>query len=144
MQHMSAADGIAIHHCYDRFWQRTNLLLHIKHVEARHTVVADISATAFHIHVATGAESLVAGTGENHDTYALCFATPCESLTHLPCGARSERIAVAWAVDCYFGNTVIFFEKYFLEVEVFNLFPFSCFHIYVFFVSFLIPLRSSE
>ena len=50
---MSAADGIAVNHRDDGFWQTTNLHLHIKYTQTGYTLLVDIAATTFHMHVAS-------------------------------------------------------------------------------------------
>ena len=128
MQHMTATDGIAVDHRDDRLGQTAYLHLHIEHAEARHTLSVDIAATTFHMHVATGAESLVASTCEQHDTNVQAVTAIVERLRHLPRRERGERIAIAFAVDGDLRNVMPLFKKDLLEVESFNLFPVS-FHI---------------
>ena len=78
------------------------------------------------MHVAAGTEGFVADPGKDDHTDVLCFATIAESLTHLPCRERCKGIAVAFPVDGYLRNVIVFLEEDFLEIKPFNLFPFSC------------------
>ena len=125
---MASTDSVAVDHSYDRLRQRAYLLLHIEHVKARHTVVADISATSLDVHVATRTERHVASSGQYYHPYALRFTTPRKRLRHLPRGAWCKGVAITRTVYRYLGYTVIFLKEYLLKVEVLYLFPFSCFH----------------
>ena len=125
VQHMTAANGEAVNHSDDRLGQRANLLLHVKNVETWHTIVADIAATAFDVHVATRAEGLVASTCKDDHTYALRLATPGKRLRHLPCGAGCEGVTITRTVYCNLGYAVIFFEENLLKIEILNLYPFT-------------------
>ena len=53
MQHMSAAYGIAVYHGDDRLRQTTYLHLYVEYAETWHSVLVNISATSFDVHVAT-------------------------------------------------------------------------------------------
>lgn len=74
------------------------------------------------MHVATGAEGLVAGTGEDDDPYVEVVAAVGERLTHLPHCQRRKRIAVARAVDSDLCDVVVFLKENLLEVEPLLLF----------------------
>ena len=69
MQHMTAANGVAVHHGYDGLRQSSDLHLHIQHIEPWHSVGTDISSTSLDVHVTTRAESLVAGACEYDNPY---------------------------------------------------------------------------
>ena len=128
MQHVAATYGVAVHHGYHGLGQTAYLHLHVEHIEAWHAIAAHIAPAAFHVHVAPAAEGFVASAGEQHHAYALGLAAPGKGLAHLPRGERGEGVAVARPVDGDLGNAVVFFKQDFLEVEVFNLFPFSFCH----------------
>ena len=68
MKHMATPDGITVHHGHYRLGHPAYLPLHITHIEAGHTVVLYLSATALHMHVHSGTEGLVAGSCEQHHT----------------------------------------------------------------------------
>lgn len=131
MQDVSSADGVAVDHRYDRLRQPPYLHLYVEDVEPRHTILAYVSATSFDMHVATGAESLVTGTGEDDHTYVEMVAAVGEGLAHLPHRQRREGVAVAWSVDGNLRDVVVFLKEYLLEVETLYCFPFSFHNIYV-------------
>ena len=84
------------------------------------------------MHVAAGAECLVAGAGQEHDTDVLALAAVGERLRHFPCGQWREGVAVTLAVDGDFRDMVILLEKDFLEVESFDFVPDSCHYMFSF------------
>ena len=92
MKHVSSAYGKTVDHGNDRLGQGPYLFLHVKHIETRHSVCADIAAFAFYVHVTSRAEGLCLevvffchaalawgiGSCEDNYTYVLCFAAMCE------------------------------------------------------------------
>ena len=92
MQHMTASDGITIHHRDDRLGQATDLHLYIKHTKTGHSVFINIAATTFYVHVATRTEGMFHisqsltlrhlrhGTCEQHHRDILHLTTHRESL----------------------------------------------------------------
>ena len=70
MQYMASADGKSVYHGNDGLRKTADLHLHIQHVQTGHTIIAYISSVAFHIHVATGTEGHVAGSGEQYNADA--------------------------------------------------------------------------
>ena len=131
MQHVAAADGVAVDHGDDRLGKPPDLHLHVEHIQSGHAVAADISATPLDVHVAARTESLVAGTGKNDHANVETVAAIGESLLHFHDCKRCESIAVTWPVDGDFGNVMIRFKQDFLEVESCYGFPVS-FHILIF------------
>ena len=117
MQDMPSADGIAVNHRDNRLGQAPDLHLHVEHIQSGHTVRTYISAPALDVHVASGAESQVAGTRKYHHPYVEMVAAIGESLAHLPHRKGRESIAVAGTVDGYLGDMMIFLEEDFLEIE---------------------------
>ena len=113
------------------------LHLHIQHVEPWHTIVADISAAPFGMHIAACAKCLVARTRQQHHAHVLTRATVVKSTAHLPCGERCECVAIALAVDGDFGNAVKVLKQNFFKVETLNGLPFSLTHLYFSFKSFM-------
>ena len=126
---MTTADGISVDHGNDRLRQPPYLHLHVENVQTWHAVVADISSTPLHMHVAARTKGLVAGTGEQHHAYFGVLTAKAERLRYLPRGLWCERIAIAFAVDGNLGDVVILLKKDFLEILQFS--PFSFFHINV-------------
>ena len=114
---MSSADGIAVNHRDNGLRQAPDLHLHVKHIQPWHAVGAHISAPAFDVHVASGAESHVAGTRKYHHPNVQMVAAIGESLTHLPHCQRRESIAIAGPIDSYLGDMMIFFEENLLKIE---------------------------
>ena len=125
MEHMTATDGIAIHHGDNRLRQAANLHLYIEHVETRHTIVAYISTPALHMHITTGTERLVASTRQDNHTDIQTVTTVVESLRHLPGSQWSEGVAITLTIDGNLSNVIILLEDDFLEIKTFYLFPFS-------------------
>ena len=126
---MSSADGEAVDHGDDGFWKPPDLHLHIEHVEARNAVFAHIATFSFHVHIAAGAESLVARTRQQYHADVLRFATIGKGLPHLPCREWGECVAIARTIDSYLSDAAILLEAYLLKMKAFDGFPFSFFHI---------------
>ena len=63
------------------------------------SVSAYVSTVAFHVHVASGAESLVASSCQYDDIDVLTLTAVIQCVTDFSSGGRSERIAVSRAVD---------------------------------------------
>ena len=59
VQHMTTTNGIAIHHGNNGFGQTTDLHLYVEYGETGHALLIDIAATAFHVHIATTAKSML-------------------------------------------------------------------------------------
>ena len=122
---MAAAHGKTIDHGDHGFRDRTNLLLHLEHVQSRHSVSSDVSSAPFHVHVATGTKSLCAQalffrlpflgrrvcTGEHNHTNVGVFTTNAQSIRNLHDRGRSERIAIARAVDRDAGDSLELIEQ---------------------------------
>ena len=125
MKHMTTTDGITIHHSDDRLWQTANLHLYIEHIQSRYTIVAYITATALHMHVTSGTESLITSTRQDDNTDIQTVAAIVECLRHLPSGQRCESIAVTLTVDGNLSDMIILLEDDFLEIKTFYLLPFS-------------------
>ena len=131
MEHVAAADSIAVDHRNDGLRQSPDLHLHVEHRQSGHALVVDIAATPLDVHVATRAEGLVAGTRQQHHPDVLHFAASRKGLTQLQRRLRCKGVAITWSVDGNFCNTVILFEEYLLELP--NLFPLSFCHILLYF-----------
>ena len=116
VQHVAAADGVAVHHGYHGLGQTAYLHLHVEHAQTGHAGIVYIAAAALHVHVAARAEGLVAGAGEQHHAYALGLAAVGEGLRELQRGPGGEGVAVAGAVDGNLGYAVVFLEEYLLKV----------------------------
>ena len=135
---MTTTDGIAVDHRNDGLRQSAYLHLHVEHRETGHTLVVDITATTFHVHVATATERmlhvlqafalrhLAHGTRQQHHTDALQFTALGKGLTQLQCRLRREGVTVTGTVDGNLRNAVILLEDNLLELP--DLFPLSCFH----------------
>ena len=128
---MSATDGVTVDHGDDGLRQGAYLLLHVEDVKTWYAVVADIAAASLHVHVATRAERLVAGSGKDDNADALRLTTPSECLRHLPRGARCEGITITRTVDGDLGDAIIFLKQDFLKVKALHGHPISFFHIVV-------------
>ena len=124
MQHVSAANGKAVDHGDDRLGQRANLLLDVENVEARHAVGAHVSAPALDVHVASAAEGLVAGAGQDDHVDVGAFAAIVEGVAHLGRGGGCERVAVSRPVDGDAGDAVVDVEQDFGILS--DGFPVSC------------------
>ena len=114
VQHVSAPNGITVNHGNDGFWQRANLLLHIKHIEAGHTVTAHIAAASFHVHVTTRAKCLVASSGQHHHANVLCLAAIAQGIAHFGHSQWGKGVAVARSVNGNACNAVVGIKQYFL------------------------------
>ena len=111
---MAAADGVAVDHGNDGLWQVAYLLLHVEHVEARHAVAAHVATAALDVHVAAGAEGLVAGSRQDDHANVGTLPAIGQRLAHLGHRERGEGVAPAGAVDGDAGYAVVKVEKDFL------------------------------
>ena len=126
MKHMAAAYGISVHHSDDGLRQRTDLLLHIQHIQTGHTVRPNVTSMPFHVHVASATESLVTGARQHHDIDVLALAAVIQRITDFRCGGRRKGITVTRTVNRDFRNPVIKVKQYILILL--EGCPFSCFH----------------
>ena len=123
MEHVPSADGKTVDRRNHGLGQRTDLFLHLQHIQTGHTVVPDISPVPFHVHVASGTKSLVAHSCQHHHTDITPLAANIERVAHLRHRARRKSVAHLRAVDGDTGNAVIKFKK---NILVFlQSFPFS-------------------
>ena len=123
VKHMSATDGISVDHGNHRFRDGTNLFLYVEHIQTGNAVSTYVSAVAFHVHVASGAESLVASSCQYDDIDVLTLTAVIQCVTDFSSGGWSERIAVSRAVDGNLGDSIIKLKK---NILVFlDGFPFS-------------------
>src|SRR6185295_9817346 len=99
MQHLAAADRVAGDDGDDRFWNLSNLALEVEDVEAWHAVVADVAPVAANALIATGAESLGAGAGEEHDSNRRIGVGVIEGFRQLEESLRAKGVAYLRAVD---------------------------------------------
>ncbi len=130
MEHMSAANGVAVDHSYHRLWHTTYLALNFQNIQARNAILIHISALALNRLVAAGAESLVAGAGENYYINPLIFAANIQRIAHFIHRCRAEGISIALSVDGNFSDSFKIIEE---NVFIFpDGFPVSCaFHLAV-------------
>ena len=139
VQHVSTPNGITVHHRYHGLWQTANLHLHIQHTQTGHALIIHISATPFHVHIATRAKRMFHvcerftlrhfrhSPRQQHYSDLLHLTAHGESLRQFQCCLRCKRIPVVRPINSNLRNTMIFFEENFLEFP--NLFPFSLHHI---------------
>ena len=104
---MAAADSKAVDHGNDGLGQAAYLLLHIEHVETRHTVAADIAAAALDVHIAACTEGFVACAGQDDHADVLRLAAIAEGIADFGCGQRREGVAITGAIDGDTGNAVV-------------------------------------
>ena len=111
MQHVSATDGKTVYGGNHGFRDAADLLLHVQYAQAGNAVLTDIPAASFHILVASGAESLVARSGNDNHINIRFLTADAQGIAHFSGSGRGKRIAVAFAVDGDTGNSVIVFKK---------------------------------
>src|SRR5690606_9313783 len=99
VQDVPAADRVAGDRSDDRLGQRANLPLQIEDVEPGNAVLADVPAVPPHLLIATGAESLRAGAGQNDDAARAVVARAGERVGHLCDGLRAKGVAHFGAVN---------------------------------------------
>ena len=104
MEHVAAANGVARHKCDDHLGHRADEFLHLKHVEARHTLAVNIAAVAAHRLVAAGAKGILAvlgraGAGEKNHANGLILAGIKQRVVHLRDGLGAEGVALLRPVD---------------------------------------------
>ena len=111
LKHMAAADRKAVHHGDDGFGERTDLFLHVEHIEPRHTCGVNVASDPFDMHVAPGAEGLVAGTGENYYADIVSLAADDQRFRHLRNSGRRKSVAHLRAVDGDLGDAFEVFKE---------------------------------
>ena len=104
MEHVAAADRVAVHERYHRNRQRADLALQIEDVQPGDAVAADIAAVAAGVLVAAGAEGLVAGAGEQDAADRRVVADAVEGVDHLLDRLRPEGVADPRPVDRHAGD----------------------------------------
>ena len=90
VQHMPAADRVAVHEGDHRLRHRADVALQRQHVEARHAVIADVAALTTHALVAAGTEGARARAGEQHHADAGVVVCLRERIEHLVDGLGPE------------------------------------------------------
>ena len=108
---MAAADRKAVHHGDDGFGERTDLFLHVEHIKPRHTRGINVASDPFDMHVAPGAEGLVAGTGEHHYSDIVSLAADDQRFRHLRNSGRRKSVAHLRAVDGDLGDAFKVFKE---------------------------------
>ena len=111
MEHVSATNGKAVHGSNHRFRNTTDLLLYIQYAQTRHTVFPNISATSFHILVASRTERLITGSGNHNHINIRFFTADAQCVTHFSSSCRSKRIPITLTVDRDTGNSIIIIKK---------------------------------
>ena len=104
VQHVAAADGVAVDEGDDDDGQRADEPLQVEDVEAGGAVRGDVAALALDGHVAAGAEGRVAGAGEEHHADRGVVADVPEGVDELAHGLRPEGVADVLAVDGDLGD----------------------------------------
>ena len=112
---MAATDGEAIDHSNDGLRKRADLLLHVKHVEARHIVLAHITSATLVVHVSTCTEGHVASARKEHNADVSILAAMIECLAHFAHGEGCEGVAIARAIDGDFRDAVIVLKDDFFK-----------------------------
>ena len=107
MKNVSTADGVARHHGNDRLGEAADLLLHIKNIEPRDAIFAEVAAVPAHLLVPAGAEGLVAFPGKDNHADRGIFAAVIEGILHFLDGLGTERVADLGAVDRDLGDPVL-------------------------------------
>ena len=110
MQHVPAADGVAVHHGDNGLGHHADKPLQVEHVQARDVVFAHVAAVAAHLLVAARAESLVfgsavvVGAGEDDNPHTGIVARNRKGRGKLGGGKRGEGVAPLGPVDSYLGH----------------------------------------
>ncbi len=99
VQHMAAADGVAVDERDDRDGQRPDETLEVEHVQTGHALGVLVAAPDLVALVAAGAEGDVAGSRQDGDPDRGVVADVPERVEHLGHGLRPERVAHLLAVD---------------------------------------------
>jgi hypothetical protein len=99
VQHVPAADRVAVHHGHHGLGDLADLLVHVQDVQARHTIGADVATAPFHVLVTAAAEGLVAFAGQHDHADALVLAGQLHGVDHLLGGLRAEGVVHLRAVD---------------------------------------------
>ena len=85
--------------------------LHVEHIKPRHTHGINVASDPFDMHVAPGAEGLVAGTGENYYADIVSLAADDQRFRHLRNSGRRESVAHLRAVDGDLGDAFEVFKE---------------------------------
>ena len=107
MEHVTAADRIPGDGGDHRLGDVANEVLQVEHIQPRYLVLADVASFTAHLLIASGAERLIAGAGENHHADVEIFAGVRECVDHLGDGQRSKRVAHVRAIDRHPRDAVI-------------------------------------
>ena len=99
MEHVSAADRIARDHRHHGFRQPADLDLEVEDVQATDACRIDVAVVASDALVATRAECLSAGAGQDDDADGRIVARGLESAGHLEDGGGPEGVAHLGPVD---------------------------------------------
>ena len=81
--------------------------MEIEHVEARHSITANVSGVATHFLVAAGTEREIALAGENNRADLRILMRYVEGAEHFRDRQRTEGIVHFRAVDGYFGDRAV-------------------------------------
>src|SRR5829696_6466512 len=107
MEHVTPADRIPGDGGDHRFGNVANEVLQIEHIQARYSVLADVAGFAADLLVASGAECLCTGPGQNDHADVEIFAGVREGVDHLGDGQRSKCIAHLRSIDRHPRDAVI-------------------------------------
>ena len=124
MQHVAAADGVAVNHGNHGLRKASDLLLNVKHRKARHALLVDIAAAALDMHVAAGTKGNVARARENHDIDVRALTAVVKRVAHLRRCRGRKGVAVALTVNRDAGNALIKVKEDFLVILDFLPFAF--------------------
>ena len=108
VQHVAAPDCIPGHHGDHGFRAGADVALEVEHVEVVSALVVAVSTVvAADLLVATGAEGLLAKTGEDDGADMIVITGIGQGLQHLFHGAGAEGVAHLGAVDGDLGNAIL-------------------------------------
>ena len=122
MKHVASTDGVSVYHGDDGFRERTDGLVQVEHVEARHAVFINVASYSFHFLVASGTKCFIPGSREYNNANVTPFPADIYGIQHFEIGLRAESVINFLAVNGYFSYS---FEEF--KSNVFIFFDYSPF-----------------
>lgn len=107
MQHMTAADRVASDHRHDGLGHGADLALHIKDVQARDAILADVAALTAHALIATSTEGVLTLASEDDDADALVVTGVVKGSDKLLDRTRAEGVSDARTVEGDLGDPLL-------------------------------------
>lgn len=123
MEDMSTADRVTGDHSNDGLGQVLDNLLQFESIQTRNAILTNVAALATDALIPTGAEGLLALTGENNNTNFGIVATEIKSLNQLIKRLWTESIPNLWAINRNLAYAIGFLKNN--VIKVMDFLPFN-------------------